>query len=225
MLNFLDAVPSSMRLLILVKNPGIRTSASMAIDELFLLAKEIAAAEKLVGGTKNTVMVVNQDTGDKNPYGEAWGVFPINSNRHNEGRTSTCHNCGSTAHLSRDCDKQKRCYNCNQFGHIQHNCPTINRPPVRNFNRGGDFRGGERRYPDRDREMNDGNSRSHYLEDNNSRPNNTFSSNARRNGDIPQRGQPGGQGVNINIVEAEGVGGDPRVSLGAIKDIAVINVE
>ena len=32
--NFLDAIPQSMRLLILVKNPGIRTSAGMAIDEL-----------------------------------------------------------------------------------------------------------------------------------------------------------------------------------------------
>ena len=30
-----------------------------------------------MGGAKNTVMVVNQDTGDRNPNSEAWGVFPV----------------------------------------------------------------------------------------------------------------------------------------------------
>ena len=70
-----------MRMLIMVKNPGVRTAVTMAINKLFLLAKEIAAAEKMVGGIKHSVMLVDQEVGERSPYREALGVIPISANR------------------------------------------------------------------------------------------------------------------------------------------------
>ena len=191
--NFLDAVPANMRMLIMVKNPGVRTAANMAIDELFLLAKEIAAAEKMVGGAKQAVMLVEQQDGGRNHYGEIPEVFPIEVNNHNEGRASTCFNCNSPMHLSRDCDKPRRCYNCNQYGHVQHNCPAPPRTPNRDLNRRNDFnRGTDRHYPDRDRNISDGNFK----------PNNTLGNNAKGNWRIHLGGQVGRPGVSINMVKA-----------------------
>ena len=206
--NFLDAVPMSMRLLIMVKNPGVRTTATLPIDELFLLAKEIAAAEKLVGGgTKQAVMAVEQQEGARNWHGGVQDVLPIGVNNLNVGRTSSCFNCKSTEHLARDCDKPRRCYNCNQHGHVQHNCQA---PPReintnRDFNRRNDLnrndynRTPDRRYPpnnfERDKQMGDSNPRpyntfgSNGMGDSNPRPYNTLGSNGRGN----WRQTPGGQ--------------------------------
>ena len=89
--NFLDAIPANMRTLIMVKNSGVRTTATMAIDELFLLAtREIAAAEKM-GGTKQAVLVVEREGADDTIHsGEALGIFQVGGNN-SLGRG--CHNC------------------------------------------------------------------------------------------------------------------------------------
>ena len=72
-----------MRTLITVKNPGIRTTANMAIDELFSLAKGIAAAEKM-GGARQAVMSVDQEVAEGgNQFGEAMGVLNIGGNKIN----------------------------------------------------------------------------------------------------------------------------------------------
>ncbi len=143
--NFLDAVPPNMRTLIMLKNPGIRTTATMAIDELFLLAKEIAAAEKMGGAKQAVLLIEHGGTDDTTHDGEAPGIFPVGGtnlggrgasgapqsggfNQHiSGGGTITCRNCNSSAHLTRDCTQQRLCFNCNQPGHSYAMCTSPRR--------------------------------------------------------------------------------------------------
>ena len=67
-----------MRLLIMAvtENPGVRRAAAMAINELFLPAKEIAAAEKLVGGAEALRDVGNRRSWGKEPLRGSIGSIP-----------------------------------------------------------------------------------------------------------------------------------------------------
>ena len=68
---------------------------------------------------------------------------PQNENRGEPrvAKKKSCWNCGSDAHLSRECDQPEnpdakkpqrrgqKCYNCGEFGHISADCPEAFRGP------------------------------------------------------------------------------------------------
>jgi len=102
-----------MRTLITVKNPGIRTTANMAIDELFSLAKGIAAAEKM-GGARQAVMSVDQEVAEGgNQFGEAMGVLNIGGNKINGRRSNTMGGSYKGGYNQPNDDKGSTCFNCN----------------------------------------------------------------------------------------------------------------
>ena len=222
--NFLDALPKFMRTFIMVRNPGIRNTAHVAIDELFTLAKEIAAAEGMGSAAKqHTVMVtelqeLQELSGERAHWEQQAEVFPVTTSGRNEDTPSKCWNCNSTSHQSRLCDKPRRCFHCGQTGHVKYNCPGLMNPrnerndaPTnansRDFNKGDERGQFERGFP---------NHRPNTERPNNERPNNSLDRRPYAFGGSPNWRTQQGR-ANVNMVE-------PVEYYGARSKVKIINV-